>query len=240
MCRGKQNDRLRDFCERHYPAAKNDLATVFLDRCLELCCQGGTSSIVLPQNWLFLTSYKKFRENLLKKDTWHLIARLGPQAFQTPMWDFNVQLITITRGNSAKESSGLFGEADDGNLIRGVDVSEPRTAAEKAAQLLTAEIKSVLQAKQLENPDAIVSLDELAQQEFLSAIADYAHGMAPGDTAAFTRKYWKQDQMKLMSILAWVLCLKARNESKKLLMNTKKCWIICRRKIKKLGIEFPR
>ena len=46
---------------------------------------------------------------------------------------------------------------DDGNLIRGVDVSEPRTAAEKAAQLLTAEIKSVEQAKQLENPDAIMS-----------------------------------------------------------------------------------
>ena len=36
-----------------------------------------TSSIVLPQNWLFLTSYKKFREKLLKNDTWHLIARLG-------------------------------------------------------------------------------------------------------------------------------------------------------------------
>ena len=45
---------------------------------------------------------------------------------------------------------------DDGNLIRGVDVSEPRTAAEKAAQLLTAEIKSVEQVKQLENPDARV------------------------------------------------------------------------------------
>jgi hypothetical protein len=83
LARGKQNERLRDFCEKHYPAAKNDLATVFLDRCLELCVEGGTSSIVLPQNWLFLTSYKKFREKLLKNDTWHLIARLGPGAFET-------------------------------------------------------------------------------------------------------------------------------------------------------------
>ena len=30
---------------------------------------GGTSSIVLPQNWLFLTSYKKFREKLLTRKT---------------------------------------------------------------------------------------------------------------------------------------------------------------------------
>jgi hypothetical protein len=138
LARGKQNERLRDFCEKHYSAAKNDLATVFLDRCLELCVHGGTSSVVLPQNWLFLTSYKKFREKLLKNNTWHLIARLGPQAFQTPMWDFNVQLISLSCGNSTKESGGLFGDVNDGNLIRGVDVSEPRTAAEKAAQLLTA------------------------------------------------------------------------------------------------------
>ena len=29
----------------------------------------GAVSLVLPQNWLFLTSYKKFREKLLKNDS---------------------------------------------------------------------------------------------------------------------------------------------------------------------------
>ncbi|WP_164307938.1 Eco57I restriction-modification methylase domain-containing protein, partial [Pseudomonas viridiflava] len=77
LARGKQNDTLKDYCEAYYPASKNDLATVFLDRCLEFCVQGGTASIVLPQNWLFLSSYRKFREKLLQSDTWHLIARLG-------------------------------------------------------------------------------------------------------------------------------------------------------------------
>ena len=36
----------------------------------------------------------------------------------------------------------------------GLDVSEFRTASEKAAQLSEAEIKGVEQARQLENPDA--------------------------------------------------------------------------------------
>jgi hypothetical protein len=152
LARGKQNERLRDFCEKHYSAAKNDLATVFLDRCLELCVHGGTSSVVLPQNWLFLTSYKKFREKLLKNNTWHLIARLGPGAFETISGEVvKAILISLSRDNSTKESGGLFGDVNNGNLIRGVDVSEPRTAAEKATQLLTGEIKSVEQAKQLEN-----------------------------------------------------------------------------------------
>ena len=191
LARGKQNERLRDFCERYYPEAKNDLATVFLERCLELCDQGGTVSIVLPQNWLFLKSYKKFREKLLKNETWHLLARLGPQAFQTPMWDFNVQLITLSRGNSTKESGGPFGDVNDGNLIRGVDVSEPRTAAEKAAQLLMAEIKSVAQAKQLENPDNVVSLEE---QHVGSRIGQYARSLAGldnGDTLQFRFVFWE-------------------------------------------------
>ena len=59
LARGKQDEMLRTFCAQHYPTAKNDLATVFLERCLELCAEGGTASLVLPQNWLFLTSYRK-------------------------------------------------------------------------------------------------------------------------------------------------------------------------------------
>lgn len=193
LARGKQNERLRDFCETHYAAAKNDLATVFLDRCLELCVEGGTSSIVLPQNWLFLTRYKKFREKLLKNDTWHLIARLGPQAFQTPMWDFNVQLSTLSRGNSTKESGGLFGNIDDGNVIRGVDVSEPRTTAEKAALLLTGEIKSVEQAKQLENPDARVAFEQVGDVPLLETLANGLVGLQTGDDPMFITAFWEFD-----------------------------------------------
>lgn len=39
--------------------------------------------IVMPQNWLFLTSYKKQRESLLRRTQWNLLARLGPGAFKT-------------------------------------------------------------------------------------------------------------------------------------------------------------
>jgi len=192
LARGKQNDRLRDFCERHYPVAKNDLATVFLDRCLELCAQGGTSSIVLPQNWLFLTSYKKFREKLIKNDTWHLIARLGEGGFDsTAAAGAFVAMISLSRSNLTKESGGLFGDVSDGKLIRGVDVSEPRTAAEKAAQLLTAEIKSVEQAKQLENPDARVTFEDFSHELLLADIADYGKGSTTGDGPRFLLYFWE-------------------------------------------------
>ena len=186
LARGKQCDSLRLFCEEHYPDAKNDLATVFLDRCLDFCVEGGTTSIVLPQNWLFLGSYKKFREKLLKNDRWDLIARLGPKAFQTPMWDFNVQLITLGKGNEVRQSG-----SNASHLLRGLDVSEFRTAAEKATSLLTNAIKSVKQGNQLENPGIKVSFDDLNAALTLSEFASVHYGSKPGQTARVTRQYWE-------------------------------------------------
>ena len=190
LARGKQNERLRDFCEKHYSTAKNDLATVFLDRCLELCGQGGTSSIVLPQNWLFLTSYKNFREKLLKNDTWHLIARLGPGAFETISGEVvKAILISLSRSSRTIELGGLFGDVNDGNLIRGVDVSEPRTAAEKATQLQMGEIKSVVQRNQLENPDARIAFEEV-QGDLLQDYAISYKGITTGDDLKYRRFFW--------------------------------------------------
>jgi len=191
LARGKQTDVLKDYCERNYPEAKTDLATVFLDRCLELCIDGGTASIVLPQNWLFLTTYKKFREKLLVNCQWHLIARLGPKGFSTPMWDFNVQLITISRCN-VSESEGLFaGNKLSINFIHGLDVSELRTSEEKARQLVSHEIKSVEQAKQLKNPDARIALEKGLDTSLLSEYADGLVGLQTSDDPMFLSAFWE-------------------------------------------------
>ena len=192
LTRGKQNECLRDFCESNYPVAKNDLATVFLDRCLELCVKGGTSSIVVPQNWLFLTSYKKFREKLLTNDTWHLIARLGSGAFETITGEVvKAILITLSHGNSTIQGGGLFGKTNESNQIRGVDVSELRSTIEKAADLGTSEITSVHQVNQLENPDARVVFNEGNHKAFLGDHCTCIEGISTGDIPRYVMFFWE-------------------------------------------------
>lgn len=191
LARGKQSPELQKHCEKHFPTAKNDLATVFLDRCLKLCHAGGTASIVLPQNWLFLTSYKKFREKLLTSDTWHLIARLGPQAFQTPMWDFNVQLLLISRGQ-VNEDEDIYAEDSFANQLCGLDVSEFRSAQEKGEKLIDADIKVVPQSRQLKNPDARIILERNALSTILEDFADSYWGLGSGDYPRFGRFYWER------------------------------------------------
>ena len=192
LARGKQDERLRKFCEQHYSAAKNDLATVFLERCLEYCVEGGTCSIVLPQNWLFLTTYRKFREKLLRSDNWHVVARLGEGGFDSSAAaGAFVVLISLSRGNAAREPTGLFGNVDDDNLIRGVDVSEPRTAGEKSAWLVTEKIKTVEQRKQLENPDALVSFEGNNNQLLLGEYIESIQGLGTSDNPPFVKFFWE-------------------------------------------------
>ena len=83
LARGKQGDALRDFIELRHGAAKRDLATAFVERCWSFCQPSGAYAVVTPQNWLFLNSYRKFRERMLREQTWRLVAKLGERAFES-------------------------------------------------------------------------------------------------------------------------------------------------------------
>ncbi|MGL5288351.1 MAG: Eco57I restriction-modification methylase domain-containing protein [Aeromonas sp.] len=182
--RGKQCAVLQDFCENYYPEAKSDLATVFLERCLDFNSLGGGSTIVLPQNWLFLTSYKKFREKLLTEQTWNLIARLGPKGFQTPMWDFNVQLITLSKGVAPKDA-----------FLRGVDVAELITVEEKTKDLIGEQVISIGQKQQLLNADSRVVLDERPSLPLLQSYADGLVGLQTSDDPMFVAAFWEVNRI---------------------------------------------
>ena len=196
LARGRHGERLRAFCERHYPDARNDLATVFLERCLELCAEGGTASLVLPQNWLFLTRYRNLRKKLLKEETWHLLARLGPGAFETISGEVvKAILLTLSRGHPTRRLDEAFDQATPAGTMYGLDVSEFRTAGEKAKALREAEIKGVEQARQLENPDARVVFDPASNLTLLSKAAISMRGIVSGDSDFFYRQFWQIAQI---------------------------------------------
>lgn len=151
--RGKQDATLKKYLEQHYREGKADLATAFVMRCLDFChsgtgsasavtsqaadglffpadaagCRGyhGTTALVTPQNWLFLTTYTKLRERLLKGRQWNFVARLGPGAFETIGGHVvNVSLLALT--TKAPEEH---------HLMAGLDATVAKGCEEKAALL---------------------------------------------------------------------------------------------------------
>lgn len=181
LSRSKQGEVLRAYCEKNYPEGKSDLATVFMERCLDLCVTSGTVCAVLPQNWLFLGAYKAYRKKMLENHTFQWIARLGAGGFQTPMWDFNVQLCTISRG-----------AAPEDHLIHGLDVSAFRAPHEKADALQTQPVQTVSQKKQLKNPDARITLEEgEGKVKLLSEYAEGLVGLQTGDDPKYLIYTWE-------------------------------------------------
>jgi len=181
LARGKQFDLLKDFCERYYETAKNDLANVFLERCLELASAKGTIQIVMPQNWLFLTSYRKQRESLLKTVSWNLLARLGSGAFDTISGEVvNVILLTQTCAKPAESFR-----------VNGLNASAPRSAADKAELLSGGDLIEVEQRVQLFNPDARITLDDSEGLVLLQKYAAGLQGIASADFPRFGRGFWE-------------------------------------------------
>ncbi len=194
LARGKQTQMLKDYCEQHYPNAKNDLANVFLERCLELVLSPspfgrgargegcGVVQIVMPQNWLFLTSYKKQREDLLRRVRWDLLARLGEGGFDSPQ-AAGAFIILLTQTHAKPETQ---------TILHGVDASAPKSALEKAELLRIGNMVAVSQLGQLGNPDARVMLSEqVSQDTLLNKFAVAIQGISPGDTALMRFCFWE-------------------------------------------------
>ncbi|MCA3011282.1 MAG: N-6 DNA methylase [Myxococcaceae bacterium] len=178
--RGKQDDILRDYCERLHDEAKADLATCFVDRALSFRAPGGTVALVTPQNWLFLAAYTDLRTRLLRREMWHAVVRLGPRAFETISGEVvNVALFTASR------------EMTSDTPFAGIDVSNLASASDKANALRVGELRSSTQADQLRNPDAAVIVGEERVGRPLLEFAKCWQGIVTGDDNKFVFRFWE-------------------------------------------------
>lgn len=197
---GKQSDDLISFCDENYPEGQSDLATVFLQRCLEFCDLGGNVSGVFPQNWLFLTTYKGLREKLLKQETWRMVARMGAGAFETITGEVvKAILLSICRGGSDGSHShqlNLTSNSGSVGLLRGLDVSELSKPQDKARGLLRNNVQEITQAKQLENPDSIIVLSHETSAAFMTEVMSCYQGTSTGDIPRFVFSFWESDCLK--------------------------------------------
>lgn len=179
--RGKQESALKDYCNSVFPSAKSDLATCFVERCLEFCDKNCSTAFVSTQYWLFLTTYKTMREKLLASFQWDFVAKLGSRAFETISGEVvNVALLIFTQKVPASTHDFM-----------GFDVSSAPRPPEKAIKLGIAAVAEIRQKMQLKNPNSKVVLQLLTDAPPLEALAIVSEGLHTGDYPRFGRNYWE-------------------------------------------------
>ena len=180
--REKQVPGLRQYCEKYSPLSKYDLATVFLERILQFCTTGGDTILVLPQYWLFLARYRRFREKLLEKYNWRLLATLGPGAFETISGEV-VNTCLISLGHSLTRT--LYPE------FSWIDATKGTTREGKIRLLRAQTVVSLSQAEQLCNPDSVIGYQSDQSQSLLESTTYCYQGLATSDNAQFVFNFWE-------------------------------------------------
>jgi len=193
LSRAKQLNALKDYCAAHFPDGKNDLANVFLERCLELChpCNVGYTQVVMPQNWMFLSSFKAQRERLLKSVNWNLLVKLGGGAEAFDCGPGNITNICMIMLSKLEASSNATQVADN-HIFHGFDASLARSPTEKAALLQHINGVPLIQRVQLQNPDARISFEENRNLQLLNKFAVDSSGCLTSDGERFYRLHWEQ------------------------------------------------
>lgn len=118
-----------------------------------------------------------------------------------------MQLCMISRGE-VRPSGGLLGNSKSAHILHGLDVASAATAQAKADALRVAPLQGIEQAKQLENPDARVGLEDVVG-ELLSAYADGLNGMHGADSFHFRFNFW---EITDFSIWSYFQCTSSRTD----------------------------
>lgn len=181
LTRGKQSDALKEYCGQYFSTAKNDLATIFVERCYELCTSCGVFCVVSPQNWWFLKSYTQFRNWLLTNTTLKIAATLGEEA-----WEYFGD-----RGPLATLLIAVRSYPPSESFFTGFDAFKIKTLDEKKEALRTGQVVNLTQASQLSNPDVRLVLEKGGDGELLSKFAFSSIGLSTSDTPLFIQYFWE-------------------------------------------------
>ena len=185
---GEMVDEVDKYLTLNYPDARRSLETCFLSRCVDFLNTNGVCSVVLPQNWLFLSGYKEFRKNLLETFIWRSVARLGAGAFETISGE-HVKAILLTLKKSPPSLSNGLGAT----TTFFIDAANEKTVDAKSNHIKEQSITLIPQHQQLQNPDQRIVLGDEISGGLLADLANGVHGTNTKDSLRFIRSHWEID-----------------------------------------------
>ena len=179
--RSKQDEKLKEYCDRVHHQAKAELATCFVERCLRFCSAGGSVGLVTIRHWLYLTTFRGLRRRLLREVEWRDVDALGPRAFETITGErVDVALICLTNLKPCES-----------HCFIGIDASELGTPSEKAIALRELPPLAVSQNALLKHPDAPVVFELVDSERLLGRHAQCYQGISTGDTDRLVCGFWE-------------------------------------------------
>lgn len=175
----KMDKVLGTHCSTNYKNSKADLASVFIEKGINLTNKNCTFCCVSPQSITFLGTFKELRNDLLTSKKLNFVCKLGTKSFQIPMYDFTVVLWSLSNQKTNEDSSFLS-----------MDLSTFNSADLKKQNIGKCNYSILNQKNQLLNPDYRITNDNF--DDSFSILGKYAispRGVVNGDIEKWTRVF---------------------------------------------------
>lgn len=216
----------KKWVEQCYPDEKSDLCTCFIKRGFDYTVDDGFDAMVTMQSWMFLSSFEKMRDWLIRDKTVVSMAHLGARAFDA----IGGEVVSVTAAVFANEKRD-----SRGSYIRLVDLdgSEPkRKALLEAIRNPNTEylfqVNADVFCKIPSCPIAYWASEDIRNSfnfPKLIELAKVVQGLSTADNDKFLRRWWEASLSNIFfdchsakdstnSVLTWYPFLKGGNTRK--------------------------
>ena len=107
---GNMPDRMTNYVQNNFAVEKYDLYAVFVKRCREFIIKNGYISMITQQAWLFLSSFERFRNDLLLSSIIVNLLQLGAHAFDEIGGEVVQSVVFTIRNGKNSEFIGVYKE----------------------------------------------------------------------------------------------------------------------------------
>ena len=185
------NSLVKKFAKDHFPDAKSDLFACFIKRGFTLAKDAGHNAMVTMQSWMFLSSFEKMRERMLRDKTIVTMAHMAN----------GVMGIAFGTAATILRNLPVSGYVADYSHTSVDDLSDQRVPSEFPVR--NNRLKRVAQDEFKKIPGSPVAywVSERVREVFdegtlLGKLVDAKQGLATADNDQFLRRWHEVDQGK--------------------------------------------
>ena len=185
------NALVKKFAKDHFPDAKNDLFACFIERGYTLAKDAGHNAMVTMQSWMFLSSFEKIRERMLREKTIVTMAHMAN----------GVMGIAFGTAATILRNLPVSGYVADYSHTSVDDLSDQRVPSEFPVR--NNRLKRVAQNEFKKIPGSPVAYwvsermrDVFEEGTLLGKLVDARVGLQTGDNDQFLRRWHEVDHGK--------------------------------------------
>lgn len=121
MGSGGMGAKLSAYVKQNYPDSKSDMSTVMMEKTLAMCSENGFMAMINIPVWMFLSSYEKLRNNILKQNSYVNMLHFGRGVFGS---DFGTTAFVIAKKHTDNYLASYRRLFEKQGAVDSVDVKE--------------------------------------------------------------------------------------------------------------------